>query len=66
MAISRYIGQPEKKELLVQLLQWMPGHGYAVESSTENQILKNSHFGRQLITEILSKHHLVSKAKQSR
>ncbi|KAF3969235.1 hypothetical protein CMV_006947 [Castanea mollissima] len=63
MAISRYIDQPEKKELLLQLLQWMPGQGYVVNSSTRNLILKNSQlFGRQLIAEILSKQHMVSKA----
>lgn len=66
MAISRYIDQPEKKELLFQLLQWMPGQGYVVDSSTRNLILKNSHiFGRQLVAEILSKQHIVSKALKS-
>lgn len=66
MAISRYIARPEKKELLLQLLQWMPGQGYVVDSSTRNLILKNSHlFGRQLIAEILSKQHMVSKALRS-
>ncbi|KDP38874.1 hypothetical protein JCGZ_05031 [Jatropha curcas] len=63
MAVSRYITQPEKKDLLLQLLQWMPGQGYVVDSSTRNLILKNSHlFGSQLIAEILSKHHMKSKA----
>ncbi|RDY01840.1 Pentatricopeptide repeat-containing protein, chloroplastic, partial [Mucuna pruriens] len=58
MAVSRYLGQPEKKDLLLQLLQWMPGQGYVVDSSTRNLILKNSHlFGRQLIAEVLSKQH---------
>ncbi|KAK2966652.1 hypothetical protein RJ640_002350 [Escallonia rubra] len=67
MAISRYIAQPEKTELLLQLLKWMPGQGYVVDSSARNLILKNSHlFGRQLIAEILSKQHLVSKALRSR
>ncbi|KAF3586968.1 hypothetical protein F2Q69_00026317 [Brassica cretica] len=62
IAISRYISQPDKKELLLQLLQWMPGQGYVVDSSTRNLILKQSHlFGRQLIAEILSKHHIVSR-----
>ncbi|XP_050232045.1 pentatricopeptide repeat-containing protein At1g10910, chloroplastic [Mercurialis annua] len=66
MAISRYIAEPEKKDLLLQLLQWMPGQGYAVDSSTRNLILKNSHlFGRQLIAEILSKQHTVSKTLKS-
>ncbi|XP_062177990.1 pentatricopeptide repeat-containing protein At1g10910, chloroplastic isoform X2 [Alnus glutinosa] len=65
MAISRYIALPEKKELLLQLLQWMPSQGYVVDSSTRNDILKNSHlFGRQLIAEILSKQHKVSKASR--
>ncbi|KAF2556029.1 hypothetical protein F2Q68_00013202 [Brassica cretica] len=62
IAIARYISQPDKKELLLQLLQWMPGQGYVVNSSTRNLILKQSHlFGRQLIAEILSKHHIVSR-----
>ncbi|KAJ4915479.1 hypothetical protein Rs2_01029 [Raphanus sativus] len=62
VAIARYISQPDKKELLLQLLQWMPGQGYVVDSSTRNLILKQSHFfGRQLIAEILSKHHFVSR-----
>ncbi|XP_052204206.1 pentatricopeptide repeat-containing protein At1g10910, chloroplastic isoform X2 [Diospyros lotus] len=66
MAISRYITQPEKKELLLQLLNWMPGQGYVVDSSTRNLILKNSHlFGRQLVAEILSKQQMVSKALRS-
>lgn len=63
VAISRYIAEPEKKDLLLQLLQWMPGQGYVVYSSTRNLILKNSDlFGRQLIAEILAKQHTVSKA----
>ncbi|XP_010492127.1 PREDICTED: pentatricopeptide repeat-containing protein At1g10910, chloroplastic-like [Camelina sativa] len=62
IAISRYISQPEKKELLLQLLQWMPGQGYIVDSTTRNLILKNSHlFGRLIIAEILSKHHVASR-----
>ncbi|KAK6240948.1 Pentatricopeptide repeat - like 10 [Theobroma cacao] len=66
MAISRYLGQPEKKELLLQLLQWMPGHGYVVDSSTRNMILKNSQLlGRQLTAEILSKQHMMSKVSRS-
>ncbi|KAF3671670.1 Pentatricopeptide repeat-containing protein, chloroplastic [Capsicum annuum] len=62
MAMSRYIAKPEKKELLVQLLKWMPGQGYAIDSSTRNLILKNSHlFGHQLIAETLSKQLVMSK-----
>ncbi|WCJ18296.1 Pentatricopeptide repeat (PPR) superfamily protein [Euphorbia peplus] len=65
-AISRYIAEPEKKDLLLQLLQWMPGQGYVVGSSTRNLILKNSHlFGRQLIAEMLSSQHIMSKAIKS-
>ncbi|CAM8900365.1 unnamed protein product [Rhodiola kirilowii] len=61
-AISRYIAEPEKKELLLQLLRWMPGQGYVVDPVTRNLILKNSHLlGRQLVAEILSKQHAVSK-----
>ncbi|KAJ9174635.1 hypothetical protein P3X46_013259 [Hevea brasiliensis] len=66
MAISRYIENPEKKDLLLQLLKWMPGQGYAVDSSTRNLILKNSHlFGCQLIAEILSRQQMMSKALKS-
>ncbi|RZC54500.1 hypothetical protein C5167_013347 [Papaver somniferum] len=62
MAISRYIGEPEKKQLLVQLLQWMSGQGYVVDSASRNLILKNSHlFGRHLISDILAKQHKMSK-----
>ncbi|KAI9177876.1 hypothetical protein LWI28_020206 [Acer negundo] len=65
-AISRYIAEPEKKELLLQLLQWMPGQGYVVDSSTRNLILKNSPlFGRQLIADVLSKQHMMSKSLRS-
>ncbi|XP_020221257.1 pentatricopeptide repeat-containing protein At1g10910, chloroplastic [Cajanus cajan] len=64
MAVSRYLGQPEKKDLLLHLLQWMPGQGYVVDSSTRNLILKNSHlFGRQLIAEALSKQQVKVKTK---
>ncbi|PIA47372.1 hypothetical protein AQUCO_01400208v1 [Aquilegia coerulea] len=63
MAVSRYIEQPEKKELLLQLLNWMTGQGYMVDSSSRNLILKNSDlFGRHLIAEILSKQHKMSKS----
>lgn len=65
MATSRYVAQPDKKELFLQLLQWMPGHGYTVDSSTRNLILKNSHlFGRQLIAEILSKQQMMLQARK--
>ncbi|XP_019251974.1 PREDICTED: pentatricopeptide repeat-containing protein At1g10910, chloroplastic isoform X2 [Nicotiana attenuata] len=65
MAISRYVSKPEKKELLLQLLEWMSGQGYVIDSSTKNLILKNSHlFGHQLIAESLSKQLVVSKKKQ--
>ncbi|TKY71348.1 Pentatricopeptide repeat-containing protein [Spatholobus suberectus] len=64
MAVSRYLGQPGKKDLLLHLLQWMPGQGYMVDSSTRNLILKNSHlFGRQLIAEVLSKQQVKLKHK---
>lgn len=63
-AVSRYLDEPEKKDLLLHLLQWMPGHGYVVDSSTRNLILKNSHlFGRQLIAEVLSKQRVQLKHK---
>ncbi|KAJ4822184.1 hypothetical protein Tsubulata_022722 [Turnera subulata] len=63
VAVSRYISQPEKKDLLLQLLQWMPGHGYAVNSKTRNLILKNSQlFGRHVIADILSKQFMISRS----
>lgn len=66
LAISRYIAEPEKKDLLLRLLKWMPGQGYVVDSSTRDLILDNSHlFGRQLISEILSRHRALSKATRS-
>lgn len=62
MATSRYVSKPEKKELLLQLLEWMSGQGYVIDPSTRNLILKNSHlFGHQLIAESLSKQLVVSK-----
>lgn len=62
LAISRYIAQPEKKELLLDLLQWMPRHGYVVDSSTRNLILKNSNlYGHQIVAEMLSKQHAMAK-----
>ncbi|KAI3715714.1 hypothetical protein L6452_22700 [Arctium lappa] len=64
MAVSRYIGEPEKKELLLQLLEWMGGQGYVVDPCTRNLILKNSDlFGRQQTAEILSKQHTMSKTR---
>lgn len=66
MCISRYIEQPEKKELLLHLLQWMPGQGYVVDRTTKALILENSDlFGRDHISEILSKHYMVLKEKRS-
>lgn len=58
-AISRYAEKPEKKDLLFTLLRWMQAHGYAVDSSSRNLLLRKSHaFGqKQLIAEILSKQH---------
>ncbi|KAG1346390.1 pentatricopeptide repeat-containing protein, chloroplastic [Cocos nucifera] len=66
-AVSRYLGKPEKTELLLQLLQWMSRHGYCVDSSSRNLLLKNSHlFGqKQLIAEILSKQHMMSRKLRS-
>nr|UPT49042.1 pentatricopeptide repeat protein AaPPR1425 [Agave angustifolia] len=63
LAISRYITKPEKKDLLLHLLEWMSGQGYVVDSSSRNLILRNSHlFGeKQIIAEILSKQHMMSR-----
>lgn len=61
-AVSRYIAHPEKKDLLLHLLQWMTGHGYTVDSTSRNLLLKNSQlFGRQLIAETLAKQQAMSK-----
>ncbi|KAF3781595.1 Pentatricopeptide repeat-containing protein [Nymphaea thermarum] len=66
LAVSRYVAEPEKKELLLHLLQWMTGQGYCVDSSTRNHILKNSHlFGRHLIADILSKQFAMSRKLQT-
>ncbi|XP_039121799.1 pentatricopeptide repeat-containing protein At1g10910, chloroplastic isoform X1 [Dioscorea cayenensis subsp. rotundata] len=66
-AITRYIGKPEKKELLLQLLQWMSGQGYVVDSLSRNLLLKNSGlFGpKQLIAEILSKQQMMLRKSSS-
>ncbi|XP_071931215.1 uncharacterized protein [Coffea arabica] len=67
MAISRYVEDSEKKDLLLQLLKWMPGQGYSVDSSTRNLILKKSHlYGCQIVAELLSKQQVVSKTKSRR
>ncbi|MFS7979044.1 putative tetratricopeptide-like helical domain superfamily [Helianthus anomalus] len=67
MAITRYIAQPEKKDLLLQLLEWMSGQGYVVDPSTRNLILKNSDmFGRQQTAEILSKQHMMSRTLKTK
>ena len=64
MAVTRYIDQPEKKDLLLQLLEWMTGQGYVVDPSTRNLILKNADLlGRQQTAEILSKQHVMSRLK---
>ncbi|CAN6457204.1 unnamed protein product [Victoria cruziana] len=66
LAVSRYVAEPEKKELLLHLLQWMTGQGYCVDSSTRNYILKNSHlFGQHLIADILSKQFAMSRKLQT-
>ncbi|XP_068647317.1 pentatricopeptide repeat-containing protein At1g10910, chloroplastic [Aristolochia californica] len=62
LAVSRYIRKPEKKELLLHLMQWMAGQGYVVDSSSRNLLLKKSDlFGRQVLAETLSKQHIMSK-----
>ncbi|XP_010681791.3 pentatricopeptide repeat-containing protein At1g10910, chloroplastic isoform X1 [Beta vulgaris subsp. vulgaris] len=61
LAISRYTAQPEKMELLLQLLQWMPSHGYVVDLSTRNLILKHPNLRRhQVIAEIMAKQHAIA------
>ncbi|XP_037412991.1 pentatricopeptide repeat-containing protein At1g10910, chloroplastic-like isoform X2 [Triticum dicoccoides] len=62
-AIQRYIQKPDKKQLLLCLLDWMTGQGYSVDSSSRNLLLKNAQlFGqKQLIAEILSKQQAASR-----
>ncbi|OEL34266.1 Pentatricopeptide repeat-containing protein [Dichanthelium oligosanthes] len=62
-AIQRYIRKPDKKHLLMCLLDWMTGQGYSVDSSTRNLLLKNAQlFGqKQLVAEILSKQQTASR-----
>ncbi|XP_062213356.1 pentatricopeptide repeat-containing protein At1g10910, chloroplastic [Phragmites australis] len=62
-AIQRYIRKPDKKQLLLCLLDWMTGQGYSVDSSSRNLLLKNAQiFGqKQLIAEVLSKQQAVSR-----
>ena len=66
LAITRYIDKPEK-ELLLQLLQWMSGQGYVVDSASRNLLLKNSHlFGqKKLIAEILYKQQMMLRKSRS-
>ncbi|XP_051137951.1 pentatricopeptide repeat-containing protein At1g10910, chloroplastic isoform X2 [Andrographis paniculata] len=67
LAISRYIEEPEKKELLLHLLQWMPGHDYCVESPSRKLILENSHMlEHRSLSELLFKHSMVLKTNKSR
>ncbi|KAL6881949.1 hypothetical protein ACP4OV_011421 [Aristida adscensionis] len=62
-AIQRYILKPDKKQLLLCLLDWMSGQGYSVDSSSRNLLLKNAQvFGKkQLIAEVLSKQQTMSR-----
>jgi hypothetical protein len=62
-AIKRYIQKPDKKQLLLCLLDWMIGQGYSVDSSSRNLLLKNAQlFGqKQVIAEILSKQQIASR-----
>jgi type IV secretory pathway VirB9-like protein len=62
-AIQRYIQNPDKKQLLFCLLDWMTGQGYSVDSSSRNLLLKNAQlFGqKQLIAEILAKQQAASR-----
>lgn len=62
-AIERYISKPEKKDLLLQFLQWMTGQGHTIDSSSRDLLLKNSDlFGQKhVIAEILSKQHAMSR-----
>uniref|UniRef100_A0A0E0C3J2 Pentacotripeptide-repeat region of PRORP domain-containing protein n=1 Tax=Oryza meridionalis TaxID=40149 RepID=A0A0E0C3J2_9ORYZ len=41
-AIQRYIQKPDKKQLLLFLLDWMTGQGYSVDSSSRNLLLRNA------------------------
>ncbi|KAK1305196.1 Pentatricopeptide repeat-containing protein [Acorus calamus] len=62
LAVTRYVSLPEKKELLLHLLQWMSGQGYILDSTSRNSLLKNSRmFGQHLIAEAISKQFAASK-----
>uniref|UniRef100_A0A0D9YAJ7 Pentacotripeptide-repeat region of PRORP domain-containing protein n=1 Tax=Oryza glumipatula TaxID=40148 RepID=A0A0D9YAJ7_9ORYZ len=67
-AIQRYIQKPDKKQLLLCLLDWMTGQGYSVDSSSRNLLLRNAQlFGqKQLIAEILSKQQGASRITSQR
>lgn len=61
LVISSYIAQPEMMELLLQLLQWMPSHGYVVDPSTRNLILKDVNLRKhRFIAETLAKQHAIA------
>ncbi|CAL4949239.1 unnamed protein product [Urochloa decumbens] len=64
-AIQRYIRKPDKKHLLLCLLDWMTGQGYSVDSSSRNLLLRNAQlFGpKQLVAEILSKQQTASRSR---
>ncbi|TQD93888.1 hypothetical protein C1H46_020502, partial [Malus baccata] len=64
--LGDYFSLPEK-DMLFQMLRWMPGQGYVADSATRNPISNSSHlFGRQQIAEMLSKQHMILKASKSR
>ncbi|KAH9625210.1 hypothetical protein KSS87_003590 [Heliosperma pusillum] len=52
-AISHYIAQPKMEQELLQLQQWISEHGYLMESSTKNLILKSANLygpqGHQIV-----------------
>ncbi|XP_078431990.1 pentatricopeptide repeat (PPR) superfamily protein [Wolffia australiana] len=56
VAVSRYVARPEKEELLLQLLKWMPGHGYKLSSASRDLLRRSAGpFGQsQLIEEALA------------
>ncbi|KAL5227314.1 hypothetical protein ABZP36_015579 [Zizania latifolia] len=64
-AIQRYMQKPDKKQLLLCILDWMTGQGYSVDSSSRNLLLRNAQlFGpKQLIAEILSKQQAASRTQ---
>ncbi|CAO2829923.1 unnamed protein product [Amaranthus hypochondriacus] len=67
LVISRYITklekEPENTETLVGFLRWMQSHGYMIEQSTRNLILKNINLRKHpFVAEMLAKPYAIRRA----